>query len=89
MTRRNDENRGPARSNEARPARSGPPKYAGLQRPITRSAGNPAAVSFPGRIRVIRVEAVTMTAAEYDDAVEALAVLIARYQDDYPDHADP
>jgi len=46
-------------------------------------------VSFPGRIRVIRVEAVTMTAAEYDDAVEALAVLIARYQDDYPDHADP
>jgi hypothetical protein len=34
---------------------------------------------------VIRIEAVAMTTAEYDDAVEALAVLIARYWDDHPD----
>jgi hypothetical protein len=34
---------------------------------------------------VARVETVTMTSAEYGDAVEALAVLIARHWDSQPD----
>ena len=48
-----------------------------------------AARTTPGRgkaaitdIRVARIETVTMTATEYADAVEALAVLISRYERD-------
>jgi hypothetical protein len=38
----------------------------------------------PSRIRVTRIETVAMTTTEYEDAVEALAILIARYWDDHP-----
>jgi hypothetical protein len=36
-------------------------------------------------IQIARIEKVTMTAAEYDNAVEALAVLIARWWQQHPD----
>jgi hypothetical protein len=36
------------------------------------------------RIQVTRIETVAMTTTEYEDAVEALAILIARYWDDHP-----
>jgi len=38
-------------------------------------------------IRIARIETVTMTAAEYDNAVEALAVLITRWWDQHSDQA--
>jgi hypothetical protein len=37
-------------------------------------------------IKIARIETVTMTATEYDAAVEALAVLIARWWDHHPEH---
>jgi hypothetical protein len=85
MPRSNDDNRGPTRYNKDKSVRSGPPKYAGLQRPTTRSAGKGLTALFlPGRIRVTRIETVAMTTTEYEEAVEALAILIARYWDDHP-----
>lgn len=36
-------------------------------------------------IRIARIETVTMTAREYTDAVETLAVLIARYERNHPE----
>ncbi len=39
-------------------------------------------------IRIARIETATMTPAQYDTAVEALAVLIARWWTDHPDHPD-
>lgn len=36
-------------------------------------------------IRITRIETVPMTPVEYDTAVEALAVLIARYERTHPD----
>ncbi len=85
MPRSNDDNRGPTRYNKDKPARSGPPKYAGLERPTARSAGESLTALFlSGRIRVTRIETVAMTTTEYEDAVEALAILIARYWDDHP-----
>ncbi len=62
------------------PARSGP--CAGA---TARGPGTPATRFGSAEIRVARVEAVTMTPAEYGTAVEAIAVLIARYWDDNPD----
>jgi hypothetical protein len=38
-------------------------------------------------IRIARIEMVTMTATEYDNAVEALAVLIAHWWQQHPDQA--
>jgi hypothetical protein len=38
---------------------------------------------------VTRIETVTMTTAEYEDAVEALAILIVRYWDDQPGTGTP
>ncbi len=38
------------------------------------------------KVRIARIETVTMTATEYTDAVEALAVLIARYERTHPEH---
>jgi hypothetical protein len=38
---------------------------------------------------VTRIETAPMTTTEYQDAVEALAVLIARYWDDQPDAGTP
>jgi hypothetical protein len=38
-------------------------------------------------VRVASVETVTMTADEEAEAVAALAVLLARYWHDHPDHA--
>lgn len=85
MPRSNDDNRGPTRYNKDKPARSGPPKYAGLQRPTTPSAGEGLTALFlPGRIRVTRIETMAMTTTEYEDAVEALAILIAHYWDRHP-----
>jgi hypothetical protein len=86
MTPTTDDNRGPTRYNRNKPARSGPPKYAGLQRPLTRSGGDSPPASFlPVRIRVTRIDTAPMTTTEYQNAVEALAILIARYWDDHPD----
>lgn len=90
MARKTSDNRGPTRYNKGKPARSGPPKYAGLQRPTTRSdGGSPEASVPPVRIRVTRIDTAPMTTTEYQDAVEALAVLIARYWDDQPDAGTP
>jgi hypothetical protein len=38
-------------------------------------------------VRVARIETVTMTPAEETEAIEALAVLIARYWREHPDQA--
>ena len=43
-----------------------------------------ATVPFSGPIRITRTETVPMTAAEYDSAVEALAVLLASFWDGHP-----
>lgn len=40
-------------------------------------------------IRVARIETVTMTTAEYENAVEALAVLINRWWQQHPEHHPP
>jgi hypothetical protein len=42
-----------------------------------------ATAPFSGPIRITRTETVPMTAAEYDSAVEALAVLLASFWDDH------
>ncbi len=51
---------------------------------------------YPGRgkaaitdIRIARIETVPMTAHEYADAVETLAVLIARYETNHPNETAP
>jgi len=40
-------------------------------------------------IRISRIETAPMTAAEYDSAVEALAVLLASFWDDHPEPGAP
>lgn len=70
-----------SRYDETPPANSG-----------TVTTGRRTARKTPGRgkaaitdIRIARIETVTMTATEYSDAVEALAVLVARYERNHPD----
>lgn len=48
-----------------------------------------ATAPFPGSIRITRTETVSMTAAEYDSAVEALAVLLASFWDGHPGPGTP
>lgn len=58
-------------------------------------ADNPGNIrAAPGRgqaaisdIRIAHVETTPMTATEYADAVEALAVLIARYEREHPEES--
>jgi len=40
-------------------------------------------------IRIARIETVTMTETEYADAVQSLAVLIARYERNHPEDEQP
>lgn len=40
-------------------------------------------------IRIARIETVTMTETEYADAVESLAVLIARYEQHHREYEQP
>jgi hypothetical protein len=59
------------------------------------AADNPEEIrAAPGRgqaaisdIRIAHVETTPMTATEYADAVEALAVLIARYEREHPEES--
>lgn len=44
-------------------------------------------VATTTNVRVARIETVTMTAAEETEAIQALAVLIARYWREHPDQA--
>lgn len=48
-----------------------------------------ATAPLSGPIRIARTETVPMTAAEYDSAVEALAVLLASFWDDHPEPGTP
>ena len=48
-----------------------------------------ASAPLSGPIRITRTETVPMTAAEYDSAVEALAVLIAIFWGDHPEPGTP
>jgi hypothetical protein len=48
-----------------------------------------ATAALSGPIRITRTETVPMTAAEYDSAVEALAVLLASFWDDHPEPGAP
>lgn len=48
-----------------------------------------ATAPLSGPIRITRTETVPMTAAEYDSAVEALAVLLASFWDDHPEPGTP
>jgi hypothetical protein len=48
-----------------------------------------ATAPLSGPNRITRTETVPMTAAEYDSAVEALAVLLASFWDDHPEPGTP
>jgi hypothetical protein len=80
MTRKSRDNTGPTRYNGDKPARSRPPTY-GTSR-TTRTTRT-------GTTRIAGTETVTMTADQYENAIEALAVLITRWHhsqhDDDPD----
>ena len=52
--------------------------------PRQRRAPGPATIT---EVRVASIETVTMTADEETEAVAALAVLLARYWHEHPDHA--
>lgn len=59
------------------PHRSGPPAASGRAGATAQGAS-----TAQPRVKVARIETVTMTSAEYASAVEALAVLIARSWED-------
>jgi hypothetical protein len=71
---------------ETAPPDSEPPNPGGTRKrpPNSRTAHRPKPAIT--EIRIARIETVTMTAAEYDNAVEALAVLINRWWHQHPDH---
>lgn len=48
-----------------------------------------ATAPLSGPIHITRIETVPITAAEYDSAVEALAVLLASFWDDHPEPGTP
>jgi hypothetical protein len=48
-----------------------------------------ATAPLSGPLRITRIETVPMTAAEYDSAVEALAVLLASFWDGHPGPGTP
>jgi len=79
IARKSNDNRGPSRYNKNRPGSSRPATYGQSARAKTKNAA-------PDRIRIAGTEVITMTPAEYDTAVEALAVLIAAY---WQQHAHP
>jgi hypothetical protein len=54
-------------------------KRGGAQHPDPRQRETP--------IRVVRVDTIPMTAEEFDNAIEALAVLLNQYRRDHPDLA--
>lgn len=76
MTAKSRDIRGPTRYNNDKPARERPP---GRSQARTTRTRTPA-------IRIARTETVTMTPAQHDDAIEALAVLITRWHHDHPGH---
>jgi hypothetical protein len=73
MTARNKDTVGPGRYNNNKSAKDRPP---GPSRGRTRRSGT---------VRIAGHETRIMTPGEYDNAVEALAVLIGRWLDDHPD----
>jgi hypothetical protein len=79
ITRKTNDNRGPTRYNSNRPGASRPATYGHSSRAKAKNAA-------PRRIPIAGTEVITMTPAEYDTAVEALAVLIAAY---WQQHAGP
>lgn len=75
----------------ARPHRSTDSRYYETA-PNSVTVGCRPARKAPGRgkaaitdIRIARIETVPMTTTEYTDAVEALAVIVARYERNHPD----
>lgn len=75
MAAKSRDNRGPGRYNGDKPSKSGPPTYSQTRR--TRTSA----------VRIAGTETALMTPAEHEDAIEALAVLIARYL--HRDHPPP
>ena len=73
MTARNNDNVSPGRYNNNRPGQSRPP---GPGRGRTRRSGT---------VRIAGHETRTMTPQQYDNAVEAMAVLVRRWLDYHPD----
>ena len=70
MTARNNDNVGPGRYNNNKPAKDGPPGRGRTRR--------------TGTVRIAGHETRTMTPEQYDNAVEALAVLVRRWLDYHP-----
>src|SRR6185437_7892477 len=76
MTARNNDNVSPGRYNNNRPAKSRP-SVPGLGRGPSRRAGT-------GTVRIAGYETRVMTAEQYDNATEALAVLIGQWLQHHP-----
>lgn len=85
MAGNREDNRGPTRYTENKLAKSRPPKYAGPRKQCPADCSDEPV----NRVRIIRIEAVTMTHAEYDNAVDALAVLISRWWREHLDSDTP
>ena len=73
MNARNSQNVGPGRYNNNKPVKDRPP------------GPGPGRTRRSGTVRIAGYETRTMSPGEYDNAVEALAVLIGRWLDDHPD----
>lgn len=75
MTARNNDNVSPGRYNNNRPAKDRPPVPGPGRGPTRRT----------GTVRIAGYETRTMTPEQYDNAVEALAVLIGQWLSNHPD----
>ena len=72
MTARNNDNVGPGRYNNNKPAKDRPP------------GPGPGRTKRAGTVRIAGHETRIMTPEQYDNAVEALAVLVRRWLDYHP-----
>jgi hypothetical protein len=66
-----------------RPGTTKPKKTGGAKN----TCGNRRAESLSVPIRVVRVDTIPMTAEEFDNAIEAWAVLLNRYWQHHPEDA--
>lgn len=79
MTAKSRDIRGPTRYNSDKPARERPPGRSQARTTRTRTT----------TARIARTETVTMTPAQHRDAIEALAVLIARWHEAHDQDSAP
>ena len=73
MAARNNDNVRPGKYNNNKPGQSRPP------------GPRPGRTATAGRVRIAGHETRVMTPHQYDNAVEALAVLIGRWLEHHPD----